>query len=595
MLKQENQLYHLDCDVYSGISCPYCRQPSDNIRGVEECKNEEEELIKRAFDHYKIRISRSDDGVKKAMISLIAEGFDFGSSSLDELKAIDATPTTSSFPLRLELARLEYAREQNSTDKKKNNSLPLGPLSRLTIVRNHILERAIEMQLSTSRSSAREHLKRKISQEDSMVKFKDSNSHSLSATKICEDEDDGYAEVMEETSNEHKEIKSIEREMIDGDATIESWENTTATDGEIRNAAKRIKVKRVRMPKIAIGAKVIVSSGNLFGTRGTCIGYTNSGESVRMEFDDNGKTKRTAVLRKNVSIEESPIEMNSVPSVESKKPKKIFCVCGQPQNGVYVKCQSNISGCNGWVHPRCCPDLQNLTFEELQIVDSRGYECIHCKTISNTDDKKRVEMPNLNLKQGFSPVDIVTENNVKGDPEKSGTVFSKSMIGKTVYLTNGAHAGCVATVVDILENGMITVAITEKRYNDKEQVPSLSAPYLAIPLVATGKSSSDDNFNAPENSSSQLNLVSENVPQGSSSQKPKLKSEIDNSISENRQKFTRNVVVSTNAGVSDEHSRPIQYTIVSAADRNALIMKWTENLAFHLPGLVGETIKRPVS
>ena len=65
MLKQENQLYHLDCDVYSGISCPYCRQPSDNIRGVEECKNEEEELIKRAFDHYKIRISRSDDGEQK--------------------------------------------------------------------------------------------------------------------------------------------------------------------------------------------------------------------------------------------------------------------------------------------------------------------------------------------------------------------------------------------------------------------------------------------------------------------------------------------------------------------------------------------------
>lgn len=114
-----------------GILCPYCRLPSDNIRNIELCQAEENDLISKALNFYSIRSSRHDDGVRKAISCLIADGYTMGSTSIKDLE-LDEIPVPQATPaLRLELARLLLVHEKVLSEKItkfKNLELPLGNL-----------------------------------------------------------------------------------------------------------------------------------------------------------------------------------------------------------------------------------------------------------------------------------------------------------------------------------------------------------------------------------------------------------------------------------------------------------------------------------
>jgi hypothetical protein len=162
-------------DTYNrGLQCPYCRQPSDNIRSISICKSVESGLVERAFQRYRIRTSRNDDGICKALTQCINDNCR-GTITLEEIRQADAR---NEIPpaFRLELARLECLREQQegkpaasrrgnrgqatsavaATTTDAGNSggsagsgLPLGPLKHLTFTRNVVLEHALDIQRQT--------------------------------------------------------------------------------------------------------------------------------------------------------------------------------------------------------------------------------------------------------------------------------------------------------------------------------------------------------------------------------------------------------------------------------------------------------------
>ena len=52
--------------------------------------------------------------------------------------------------------------------------------------------------------------------------------------------------------------------------------------------------------------------------------------------------------------------------------EELFCVCGGPEDGLYVECTVGTGGCNGWVHPGCV----GLSDEEAQ--RREDYVCPLC-------------------------------------------------------------------------------------------------------------------------------------------------------------------------------------------------------------------------
>jgi hypothetical protein len=132
----------------SGLICPYCRKKSDTIRNVDQCRTAELELIESAINHYKLRTSRNDNGIKKTVLLMYAEGY-VGTMSIKDVESID-NESNASPPVRLELARLETLRRMklNGDVTYGTNSLPLGPLSKLSFTRNMVLERGLEIQKS---------------------------------------------------------------------------------------------------------------------------------------------------------------------------------------------------------------------------------------------------------------------------------------------------------------------------------------------------------------------------------------------------------------------------------------------------------------
>ena len=135
-----------------GLMCPFCRRPSDNIHGIPECKREEDCLIDRAINHYRLRTSRKNNGIRVALLSLAVDGIK-GSLNLEDFEPA-APGDEEAVAVKLELARLEFLRENsqsNSKSKKEKDPyrpLPLGPLVHLSYTRNMILEHAIEIQQS---------------------------------------------------------------------------------------------------------------------------------------------------------------------------------------------------------------------------------------------------------------------------------------------------------------------------------------------------------------------------------------------------------------------------------------------------------------
>ena len=171
-----------------GVNCVVCRQPSDNIQGKEACKTAEDQLVEAAAVHYGVRIRTSGPvpSLEKLLEKLHADGYVGTVTSLSHLR----DPEEAEHMIRLDIARLEYARELlfrqqpehransssgggkkrtrddatvglsflkvNDTDLalsaeellsyKEKRKMFLGPMKLLKVSRNVALERAIEMQ-----------------------------------------------------------------------------------------------------------------------------------------------------------------------------------------------------------------------------------------------------------------------------------------------------------------------------------------------------------------------------------------------------------------------------------------------------------------
>ena len=170
-----------------GVNCVVCRQPSDNIQGKEACKAAEDQLVEAAAVHYGVRIRTSGPvpSLEKLLEKLHADGYVGTVTSLSHLR----DPEEAEHMIRLDIARLEYARElllrqqpeqrasssggckkrarddattglsflkDNDADlalsaeellsNKEKRKMFLGPMKLLKVSRNVALERAIEMQ-----------------------------------------------------------------------------------------------------------------------------------------------------------------------------------------------------------------------------------------------------------------------------------------------------------------------------------------------------------------------------------------------------------------------------------------------------------------
>jgi len=352
-----------------GLICPICRQYSDNIKGVEACQMEENTLILSATNFYNIRVSRHDDGIIKTLEAFFRDNL-HGTISRRDLKEL--SPGSSTPMLRLEVARLEQQRLDNLIiNDIESDELPLGPMKHLNILRNYILEKAIESQ------------------------FRRTNTEE---TKLSTD---NFSENDQLTSNIFKFDDSYNppiSEIIPNNFPLSPpLETTNTEDSELNYPNLRVrKIKNSNNnnqdenPLLAVGSKAVVISGALTGQTGKVIGYTLSGDSVRLDLIDGfGKLKRTAVLRKNVKEYfgklGNEIDQNQLYNDSSNQIKDIskYCLCDSPKVGIFIPCSNGI-GCNGWVHPKCCYDLKKLPYEQLNSSESVGYICPKCRRLEES-------------------------------------------------------------------------------------------------------------------------------------------------------------------------------------------------------------------
>jgi hypothetical protein len=357
-------------DTYTrGLQCPYCRQPSDNIRSIAICKSVESGLIERAFQHYKIRTSRNDDGVCKALYQFMNDDYR-GTISPEEVHQADNRSEISP-ALRLELARLECLRESEGSQPPlrghQANTLPLGPLKHLTFTRNIVLEHALEIQrqtrllwatfLGTSYDAAVAYL----TNEAEMIDYRQvSEAQEVEADDVeneaeeADESDEEYVEDLAEdqknsvgrdgrsrrssngalfsyypggasqldkaNSNEPSTLGShIVRCSIDGSergsvADQSSWNDTVSMNDEDNNN---------QGANLRIGSRVKMKSGSFAGLTCAVVGFPSSGDTVRVEYtDSHGHPRKTTVLRKNVTPydeQSSPVNGSAAVSVGDSK------------------------------------------------------------------------------------------------------------------------------------------------------------------------------------------------------------------------------------------------------------------------------------
>ena len=127
-----------------GLLCPYCRKPSHNIQNVTQILAEENALIDSAFNHFKIRGSRSNEGVKRCLNLMITSGIK-GVITASDLTSEDYSRPEYLVSLKLELARLEFIRKNQKKPEEYNTlPLPTAHLTGITFTRNMILERVLK-------------------------------------------------------------------------------------------------------------------------------------------------------------------------------------------------------------------------------------------------------------------------------------------------------------------------------------------------------------------------------------------------------------------------------------------------------------------
>lgn len=288
---QQCALYQIAAqrDTYqSGILCPYCRQPSSNIRGIDKCKEAENKLINNAIFHYKLRVSRNDDGIRKALNCLSMDGF-VGSISKDEVQTESDLSLNPS--VRLELARLEYLREARAAiidvkDDPEYGILPLGPIKHLTFTRNTILEHAIEIQRenrqdssSTNQRTERDSLRSNstISSNMEMSEFLRRKPRLLPAGFKDEFFKD-YRSDDENLSNDMDGPSDDDAIVCPSLISINNQENFKESSESTLQPRKCVEDIELQVPIIPRGAKVSIIGGNLSGLVCTTIGYLNSGK-----------------------------------------------------------------------------------------------------------------------------------------------------------------------------------------------------------------------------------------------------------------------------------------------------------------------------
>lgn len=101
-------------------------------------------MIDSAFNHFKIRGSRSNEGIKRCLNLMITSGIK-GVITVNDLTTEDYSRPDFLVALKLELARLEFIRK-NQKKPEEYNTLPLpsAHLSGITFTRNTILERILK-------------------------------------------------------------------------------------------------------------------------------------------------------------------------------------------------------------------------------------------------------------------------------------------------------------------------------------------------------------------------------------------------------------------------------------------------------------------
>jgi hypothetical protein len=597
----------------AGIVCPYCRNLSDTLRGVDACKEDEEKLIDNALNHYKIRVSRHDDGVKKAILCLIKDGFTMGSTSSDELRAMDQVLTPATPPLRLELARLEYARERQQDKKRKrsseqNDHLPLGPLLKLTIARNYILERAIEFQESSTPpvESAAETIVSLTTKRPTPTKRKPQVIESEVMEKSDEEEEEELEVEKVETQSvaqehhkaDHDAAKAITslRDIKKNDLEVLAAYHQAETYVEVEQQSPKMSFEQptINMPMIKIGAPVIIVSGALLGTKGICMGYTNSGDGMRVEYSDRyGITRRAAVLRKNVR-EECDSRLAAKESSSSSSNSSVYCLCGKPQHGVYVKCKLGISECHGWVHPQCCYDLSNLTIEQLQVIDATGYTCIRCKFISG--DHSKHFKPNIYQKD-----------------------MNREMIGDFVILGNFQCEGKEAIILDVSEAGVAYVSLlldNSGASRGHSIVPKLLGPYIVI------NTNGGDYYPQPSAASMMMTHAQAHLPPPSNPRIEKYMAHVMNLSNPYMMTMANPYASAAAAAAEMSHHRPMMsmgdqtssYTTTNPSSKSqssalakikshgsgevnldAQLKEWSALINMHIPCLAGHPNGRPVT
>lgn len=508
-------LFHCDCIVVicqecailqvaaqrstylDGLLCPYCRRPSYNIQNIEKAKTEENALIEDAFNHLKLRPSRSNEAIKRAINAMIALGFK-SSLTAEELNSEVINSPEYLPTIKLELARLQLERNSRVSNSSKSHSndlmpLPLGPLKYLTFTRNHILERALVVTVTTSNVTSviqggtinaetiipmiQKPECRSVACQTMESSFEVVNASSTSHHDDLQDHDSEPFHKLYETAPNH----SAESYQLEGRSPqAPQMKNPKyASKKTQQNAIQAQIAQKQFMQQQAYYNHIMMSRAAGSGRQSAghlpsqaASGNGNSREQYQASQGGYAGMNEAAVMgHLSGARAHSTTSSNSAPTyannfaygagrpARSQPPahqirstdhpsyyigsKKIFCVCQKPASPeYYIRCCIGVGKCNGWVHPACCMDLAFKTPHELAYIESRGYSCFLCNhmvSIANSTANKRPRSDEMYLQHVGSSHKRESSypNHNLGSKSSQRTEFPG---GRTNFANVSAHA-----------------------------------------------------------------------------------------------------------------------------------------------------------
>lgn len=442
-------LFHCDCIVVicqecallqvaaqrttylEGLLCPYCRRPSHNIQNIEKAKAEENTLIEEAFNNLKLRPSRSNEAIKRAINAMIALGLK-SSLSLEELNS-DAINSPEYLPaIKLELARLQLERVNKASNSSKSRPndflpLPLGPLKHLSFTRNHILERALVVSRvgivlqGTSGSSGSATADgqiviprtNKVACKDVGCQTIESSFDEVKMSSIENESSSMPPHLRNATANLKGSYKKSQQNFLQSQAMQQQI---------LQQQAYYSQLARMQAPRMfggsgrGRGGANSPSAGNYYqavqGAMSEAAAMSRFGPSSAARAYSSGPPSYASNFA--YAAGRPPVRgPTQAPSSQGRPgdhpsyyigSSKIFCVCQKPATAdYYIRCCIGVGKCNGWVHPSCCMDLAFKTPHELAYIESRGYSCFLCNHMvsiaNNTNSLKRPRPEEMMLMQ----------------------------------------------------------------------------------------------------------------------------------------------------------------------------------------------------